>query len=227
MLHFQNVSYSIDKTPILKALNFEVSPREMVAILGASGAGKSTLFRLLTGEKRPSEGMIKLDQFPLRELTPASLQKYRRQIGIVFQDFRLLKGKTVYENIAFALEVCGQDHKTKMQVPQLLESVGLQHKADSFPQTLSGGEAQRVAIARALVHDPKILIADEATGNLDPQNSREIGDIFAKLNHEKGLTIFFATHDPVLVQRLKPRVIKLHNGAILFDKKDATPEEMF
>lgn len=227
MLNFQNVSLSLGKKEILKNINFSVEPGEIVALLGESGAGKSSVFRLLIGEWRPTLGSIKLDNFALETLSLENLQKYRRQIGIVFQDFRLLPQKTVYENVAFALEVCGEEKRIHKRVPELLRLVGLWEQKDQFPSSLSGGERQRVAVARALVHAPKILIADEATGNLDPKNSREIADLFARLHKKEGLTIIFATHDPTLVLRTMPRVIRLDRGGILFDEKNCPPEKAF
>ena len=227
MLTFKNVHLTIDKTKVLEDLNFKVIPQETVAILGASGAGKSSLFSLLIGEKKPSKGEILLDQISLGDLSFGSVQMYRRQIGIVFQDFRLLPQKTVFENIAFALEICGEEEFVKARVPELLNLVGLGKKTKAFPHELSGGEKQRVAIARALVHEPKILIADEATGNLDPKNSREIAELFKRLNKEKGLTLLFATHDPILVQTLTPRVVRLEKGKILFDKPKISLNDAF
>lgn len=227
MLEFKNVCLSINHNQILHNVNFKVMPGEVVAILGVSGAGKSSIFHLLTGERRPTSGLIKLDEFSLGHLSASSLQFYRRQIGVVFQDFRLLPQKTVYQNIAFALEVCGEDDMIKHKVPELLELVGLEKKAGQFPHELSGGEKQRTAIARALVHDPKILIADEATGNLDPRNSREIARLFKRLNENKNLTILFSTHDIVLVHEIKPRVIRLEWGSVQFDKYPCPEEEAF
>ncbi|MBT3349153.1 ATP-binding cassette domain-containing protein [bacterium] len=227
MLEFENVGLRIGKTEVLKNLSFTVLPGEMVAFLGISGAGKSSLFHLLVGEKRATDGSIKLDDYLLDRLSANSVQKYRRQIGVVFQDFRLLPQKSVFDNVAFALEVCGEDEKISSRVPKLLEIVGLQHRSNAFPHELSGGEKQRTAIARALVHDPKILIADEATGNLDPKNSREIAHLFKKLNQEQGLTILFSTHDLVLVSGTNPRVIRLAHGEILFDKARCSVETAF
>ncbi len=227
MLEFKNVSLTEGSNPILSDLNLQITPKELIAIIGASGAGKSSLFRLLIGERFPTQGRIELDGTSLGDLTPSSVQKYRRQVGIIFQDYKLLKEKTVFENVAFALEVCGEDHHIPSRVPTLLQSVGLAEKRDAFPRELSGGERQRVAIARALVHEPKILIADEATGNLDPKNSREIAEIFAHLNQERGLTIIFATHDPILVKSLRPRVIRLHEGEIMHDTRNASLEKIF
>lgn len=227
MLQFKNVSLAIDTTEILRNINFTIMPGEKVALLGGSGAGKSSIFKLLIGEKKPTDGTINLDNFSLNNLDLASLQKYRRQIGVVFQEIRLLPGKTVWQNIAFALEVCGEDDKIAQKVPELLNIVGLTDRADAFPSTLSGGERQRVAIARALAHDPKILIADEPTGNLDPKNSREIGALFQKLHEEKGVTIFLSTHDIALVASMSPRIIRIEGGQVAFDKKDCSMEEAF
>jgi len=202
-------------------------PGELIAILGESGAGKSSIFKLLIGEKKPTNGSINLDNFSLNDLDLKSLQKYRRQIGVVFQDIRLLPGKTVLQNISYALEVCGAEDKIPRKIPELLKLVGLEHRADAFPATLSGGEKQRVAIARALVHDPKILIADEPTGNLDPKNSREIGELFQKLHKEKGLTIILSTHDITLISSMNPRVVRVQKGQILFDEKQCSMEKAF
>lgn len=227
MLQFKNVSLSFSKQEIFRDLNFKIEAGELVAVLGASGSGKSSLFKLLISELKPTLGKILLDEFSLGDLSFASVQKYRRQIGIIFQDFRLLPQKTVFENVAFALEVCGESKKIKTKVPELLTLVGLRDKSKAFPRELSGGEKQRVSIARALVHDPKILIADEATGNLDPKNSREIADLFLKLHQEKQLTILFATHDPILVEKLNPRILRLGNKQIQLDKKDCSIKEAF
>lgn len=227
MLQFDSVTYRIKDDLILDDLSFTVYPGEMVAILGVSGAGKSSVFHLLTGEKRITSGDILLDNFSLKQLSTASLQKYRRQIGIIFQDFRLLPTKTVYENVAYALEVTGQESDIVTKVPELLALVGLSDKAKHFPKELSGGEKQRTAIARAMVHDPKILIADEATGNLDPKNSRLVSQLLQKINQEKGVTIIFSTHDPIVVKEIKPRVIRLEAGKVLFDKVDCPVVEAF
>lgn len=217
MLTFHNVSLKINSHSVLERINFDISPGELVAILGTSGAGKSSVFNLLIGDKKPSSGAIMLDDIKLNAISYNNLQRYRQQIGIIFQDFRLLPEKTVFENIAFALEVCGQEELIAQKVPELIKLVKLSGKEKSFPKELSGGECQRVAIARALVHDPKILIADEPTGNLDPRNSFEIADLLLQLNREKGLTILFATHDPILIKRLHPRLMLLENGKLTVD----------
>lgn len=227
MLKVNNVSLSFGTTEVLHQLDFEVVRGEMVAILGSSGAGKSSIFKLLIGDTKPTLGDIQVVDLSLKELSFAGLQTYRRNIGVVFQEFHLLPTKTVYENIAYALEVCGEEDDIERKVPELIRLVGLEKRQDHFPHQLSGGEKQRVSIARAMVHDPQILIADEATGNLDPRNSREISDIFKKLNQEKKMTIIFSTHDPVLVGQLRPRVIRLDQGRIKFDKTDCSVEEAF
>ncbi len=227
MLTFKNVSLSIGKWEILRNLNFKINPGEVVAILGSSGAGKSSLFKLITSELRPNLGKIELDDFSLGDLSFSGVQDYRRQIGIIFQDYRLLSTKTVFENVAFALEVCGNEDQIPKKVPKLIKLVGLKGKEKQFPRELSGGEKQRVSIARALVHDPKILVADEATGNLDPRNSREIADLFLKINKDKNLTILFATHDPILVEKLHPRIIRLEKGKILMDEKKCSVKRAF
>ena len=227
MLAFENVSLTKDKNEILKDLSFQIHPGEKIGIIGESGAGKSSIFKLLIGEERSTSGKIILDTITLSEIAPRDIQKYRRQIGIVFQDFRLLSQKTVFENVAFALEVCGKETEINEKVPILLQMVGLSGKEFQFPHSLSGGERQRLAIARALIHNPPILIADEPTGNLDPRNAKEIGELFVKLNKEKGLTIICATHDPRFIDILSPRIIKIQKGHITFDKKNCTTREAF
>jgi len=227
MLKLKNVSYAINSTEIVNNISFEILPGEIVSILGASGAWKSTLFKLLTRELRPTLGKIMLDNLTLDDLSFDSIQQYRRQIGVIFQDYKLLNQKTVFENISFALEVCGKIQGITEKVEELLKLVGLLHKKNNFPTILSGGEKQGVAIARALVHNPQILIADEATGNLDPKNSREISELFLKLNKEKNITMLMSTHDQILVQQLSPRIIRLEQGSILFDKKNISKEDAF
>ncbi|MCL4132121.1 UNVERIFIED_CONTAM: hypothetical protein GTU68_020162 [Idotea baltica] len=227
MLAFKNVSLSFKKRAVLDDISFKVEPGELCALLGGSGAGKSSLFHLLTGEYRPTLGSIVVDNFALEKLGRNDLQKYRQQIGVVFQDFRLLPQKTAFENVAFALEVCGKYDEIEGRVSALLNIVGLGKKQDAFPHQMSGGEKQRVAIARALVHQPKILIADEATGNLDPKNSREIAELLLALHKKQGLTILFSTHDPIMIQEMKPRIIRLEQGKVLFDKKECTIREAF
>jgi len=227
MISAKNISLSFNKHEILKNLNFSIEKGEIVAIIGASGAGKSSIFKMLIGELRPTLGSISINNIKLESLSFKGLQDYRKQIGVVFQEFHLLPTKTVYENIAYALEVSEKEEEIAIKVPKLIELVGLKNRSESFPNQLSGGEKQRVSIARALIHDPKIIIADEATGNLDPKNSREIANLFQKIQKENDLTLIFSTHDPVLVGQLTPRVIRLENKKIKFDKDNCSVEEAF
>lgn len=217
MLSLEKVTLQKGQKTILKDVSFSLQKGEKVVIVGASGAGKSSIFKILIGEERTPKGQIYLGDIALSQIAPHQIQKYRRQIGVIFQDFRLLAPKNVFENVAFALEVCGQSDLIASKVPALLELVGLGDKKSQFPASLSGGEKQRLAIARALIHDPPILIADEPTGNLDPKNADEIAQLFDRLNREQGLTILCATHDPRFVDRLAPRVIRIDQGEILFD----------
>lgn len=226
MFQVQHLSLAKGNTEILKDINFSLKKGEMAAILGDSGAGKSSLFRLLIAEEKPNIGQIKVGDFCLSDLSFRGIAQYRRNIGVVFQDFKLLPKKTVYENVVFALEVCGENIREE-EIRGLLELVGLWEKRKQFPAALSGGERQRTAIARALIHNPEILIADEATGNLDPKNSREIAELFGKLHREKGLTILFSTHDPQMISALQPRIIRLEEGKILFDRNNISVEEAF
>jgi len=227
MLYFKQVSVSHDRQSVLQNFSAKISPGEIVAILGESGAGKSTIFKLLTREINPSVGKIFLDDVSLADLDVKNIQKFRRQIGVIFQDFRLLEYKTVYENIAFALEVCGEVESMERRIRELLTSVGIWSTRDKFPRQLSGGECQRVAIARALIHDPQILIADEPTGNLDPKTAKSIAELLKKLHEEKHMTVLIATHEPMIIRTLNPRVIRLEKGRILFDKPHCGPEEAF
>lgn len=205
----------------LERISLQVFWGEFVSLIGSSGAGKSTLIRLLIAEELPSAGRIVIAGRDLRALRRRDLPYYRRKVGVVFQDFKLLPSLSVWENIAFALEVSDatpQEIKTK--VPEILNLVGLAQRADNYPDELSGGEKQRVAIARALIHSPKILIADEPTGNLDPDTTWEIIDLLTKIN-QTGTVVLLATHNDAVVDRLQRRVIHLQNGRILSDKKTA------
>ncbi len=203
----------------LNNINLHIKPREFVSIVGQSGTGKTTLVKLLTAEEKPTKGEILVGGWNITRIKYRDIPILRRQIGVIFQDFKLLPKKTIFENIAFALEVCGAPYKKiKKIVPQILKIVGLDDKLDRYPRQLSGGEQQRVAIARALIHRPKILLADEPTGNLDSINTKEIIDLLVKIN-ELGTTVLLVTHNREVVNLLKKRVITLDNGKVVSDQK--------
>lgn len=207
-------------TPALRHLNLHINAGEFVSIVGQSGTGKTTLVKMLIAEERPNKGTIEIGGWDITKISSNDIPYLRRQIGVVFQDFKLLPKRTVYENIAFALEVAGeQRHRIHQVVPQVLEIVNLAHKADSYPFQLSGGEQQRTAIARSLVHRPKIIVADEPTGNLDSINAAEIVAILQKIN-EFGTTIILVTHNREIVNHLRRRVITLHGGEIINDENE-------
>lgn len=205
----------------LKALdnvNLKIEKGEFVSIVGPSGAGKSTLIRMLICEDKPTSGKILVAGRDITKLKPNELPYYRRKVGVVFQDFKLLPQKTVYENVSFALEVCEAcDNDMLDKVPKILDLVGMLKRKDNLPHELSGGERQRVSIARALVHSPKILIADEPTGNLDPVNSWEIIDLLERIN-KHGTIVILATHNKAIVDRIKKRVILLKDGKVISDR---------
>lgn len=201
----------------LNNLNLKIKPSEFVSIVGQSGAGKTTLVKILNAEESPDKGKIVIGGWDISKIKKSEIPILRRQIGIVFQDFKVLPKKTVYENIAFALEVCGYPFsKVRDVVPKVIKIVGLKGKEFRYPEQLSGGEQQRVAIARSLVHRPKILIADEPTGNLDSINTREIVDLLLKIN-KFGTTILLVTHNREVVNALKKRVVLLDGGTITSD----------
>lgn len=220
MIAFQGVSkvYSGDSTA-LEDVNFRVDPGEFVSLVGRSGAGKSTIIKLLIGEDRPTKGRIFFGQYEVNKLRDKELPAFRRHIGIVFQDFRLLSNKNAYENVAFALEVAGRPQREVMElVPQVLDMVGLGDKTKNFPHQLSGGEKQRVAIARAMVHRPEVIIADEPTGNLDPFHTWEIVNLLQKIN-QLGTTLILATHDKEIINALSRRVVTLDRGRVIRDEE--------
>lgn len=201
-------------------LNLSIEKGDFVFIIGGSGSGKSTLIKMLYREEKPSRGEIILGGVNVGKLRNSRVYKLRRLIGVVFQDYKLLPKLTVYENVAFALEVTGTDSKViRKRVIDVLGKVGLKHKAKEYPDKLSGGEQQRVAIARAVVNRPKLLICDEPTGNLDPVISMEIMDILDKINKEYGTTILMVTHDIDIVKKMKKRVIVLKDGRLEKDYK--------
>ncbi|MFN7088235.1 MAG: cell division ATP-binding protein FtsE, partial [Candidatus Paceibacteria bacterium] len=203
LIHFKNVSKVYNAHSVaLDNVSFEIQPKEFVSIVGKSGAGKSTLLKLLIAEEYPTSGKVVFDNQDVHKLRSNELPILRRRIGAVFQDYKLLAQKTAYENVAYAMEVAGRsDSEIKRDVPQVLELVGLQDKANNFPHQLSGGEKQRVAIARALVQRPDVIVADEPTGNLDPINTWEIIKLLLKIN-ELGTTVLLATHNKDIINYL-------------------------
>jgi cell division transport system ATP-binding protein len=202
----------------LEDVNFEIDPGEFVSLAGRSGAGKSTIIKLLIGEEKPSKGRVIFGQYEVNKLQDNELPAFRRHIGVVFQDFRLLPTKTAYENVAFALEVAGRPSREIAElVPQVLDMVGLGDKMKNFPHELSGGERQRVAIARAMIHRPEVVIADEPTGNLDPFHTFEIIKLLEKIN-QLGTTVVLATHDKEVINNLERRVLTLDKGRLIRDE---------
>ena len=199
-------------------LTLSINKGEFVFVIGASGSGKSTLIKMLYREEKPTKGIVEIGGINVGKLRNRTVYKLRRKLGIVFQDFKLLPKLTVYENVAFALECLGMRGKEiRPKVLKALEHVGLKDKLRSFPNELSGGEQQRVCIARAIVNEPKLLICDEPTGNLDPKTSKGIMDVLETINKELGTTIIMATHDKEIVNRMKKRVIVLDSGVLAQD----------
>lgn len=220
MIYFEKVTKEYPNGTIaLKDINLHIKPKEFVTIVGTSGAGKSTLIRCIFMEDKPSHGKIFVGGIDLTNLKKSDVPYLRRKIGVVFQDYKLLPQKTVYENIAFALEAAGMPGKEiRNRVPKILQLVGLNGKDDRFPNELSGGEQQRVGIARAVVCQPKILIADEPTGNLDPKNAWEIIDLLMKIN-QYGTTVVMTTHNKEIVNAIKKRVITINQGRVAKDQE--------
>lgn len=219
MISLTNVSKTYP--PNIKALDhvsLDIKAGEFVSLVGQSGTGKTTLVRCLIGEERPTEGKIKIGDWDITKIGQREVPYLRRQVGVIFQDFKLLPKKTLAENVAFALEVAGKSNKKiKELVPKVMGIVGLGSKMKRYPHEVSGGEQQRVAIARALVYQPKVLLADEPTGNLDSINAQEIIDLLLKIN-EFGTTVVLVTHNREIVNRLKRRVVTLHDGRIISDQ---------
>jgi len=214
MITFNNVTKKFGPHLVLDKISFEIQPNEFVVLKGASGAGKSTIIALLIGAEKPEQGTVEVDGMMVNEMDDDTLQLYRRKIGVVFQDYKLLPKKTVFENVAFAMEVCGESAELiNIRVPEVLEKVGLLHFQDKFPEQLSGGEMQRLAIARALVHSPRLIITDEPTGNLDEDNVRGIMSVLKKL-HSEGATVLMTTHDSLVEQLAEGRVLYLEGGRI-------------
>ena len=220
MIEFKNVSKTYNNRDfVLKNVDLHIDDGEFVFIVGPSGSGKTTLTKLLLREEKVSEGRIVINGYRLDKMRSGKVPYLRREMGVVFQDFRLFPKKTVYENVAFAMQVIGAPSKSiKKRVPFFLEQVGLADKMKSFPTQLSGGEQQRVALARALVNNPEIIVADEPTGNIDPEMSIEIMELLVKLNEKLGKTVIVVTHEQNLVDRYRKRVITIKDGEILNDR---------
>jgi cell division transport system ATP-binding protein len=221
MIKFDNVTKIYQPgTIVLQNVSFEIKEGEFVSIVGKSGAGKTTLVHLILGLETPTYGEIYFDGINLNDASPAKIQEIRRRIGGIYQDYKLLPKKTVYENVAYIMQVEGKNNEEiKREVPRVLEVIGLKDKINNFPDQLSGGEQQRLAIARALVNHPDTIIADEPTGNLDPYNSYEVISLLQKLN-QAGRTVILSTHDREVINKLGKRVITLENGKILRDEAE-------
>lgn len=221
MIRFTNVNKIYDNgTHAIKGVSFLVDNGEFVFLVGPSGSGKSTILKLLTAEEPISRGSAVVDGFDLRHIQPSRIPQLRRRVGVVYQDFRLIKNKTVEENLSFAMRVINAPRKTiPERVHYVLDLVGLVEKKECFPTELSGGEQQRVAIARALINNPSTIVADEPTGNLDPKNSWEIMKLLESIN-EKGTTVLVVTHNREIVDEMKKRVITMNRGVIISDEKE-------
>ena len=220
MIKFQNVTKTYNfHTTVLDDVSFSIKKGEFVSIVGKSGAGKTTLIKLLLGIEKPTSGEIFFDNNNVGEMTPGQLQKLRRRIGVVYQDYKLLPMKTVYENISYVMAVKGRtDEEIAKEAKQILDITGLSEKEENFPEELSGGEQQRLAVARAIACQPEVIIADEPTGNLDPYNAYEIIYILQKLN-KMGKTIILSSHDKDITNKLGRRVITLEDGAVIRDEE--------
>lgn len=218
MIYFDKVTKTYyDGTPALEDITLSIMPKEFVSIVGHSGAGKTTLLKMLLAEDKPTEGTVFFDSEDVHAIPKNALSTYRRKIGMVFQDFRLIPNKTAYENIAFAMEAAGrEDHEIASDVPYILNLIDLGNKGGHFPHQLSGGEQQRVAIGRAIVNQPDVIIADEPTGNLDPTNTYEVIEILKKIN-ELGTIVIITTHNKGVVDAMGKRVITMERGRIVRD----------
>ena len=220
MIYFNNVTKKYKDSMSLEDVTFSITQGEFVSIVGHSGAGKTTLTKLILAEESPTEGTVFFESTNIHKLSNRDLTNFRRKVGIVFQDFRLLPNRTAYENIAFAMEATGKDDAEIMEdVPHVLELVDLTNRAFHFPHQLSGGEKQRLAIARAIITQPDLIIADEPTGNLDPVNASEVVNILKKIN-DLGTTIILTTHNKSIIDKIKKRVITLENGRIIRDERE-------
>lgn len=220
MIKFHNVTKIYKGVPVLQDISFEVNEGEFVSIVGKSGAGKTTLVKLMLGLETPTEGEVYFKGVSLNNSNPDQIQELRRKVGGIYQDYRLLPKKTVYENVAYIMEVEGKENEEiEKEVPKVLEIIGLKDKLENFPDELSGGEQQRLAVARALVNHPEIIVADEPTGNLDPYNTYEVISLLQKIN-KTGKTVILSTHDREVVNKLGKRVITLEEGKIIRDEAE-------
>lgn len=221
MIVFEKISKTYQSNNVsVHDIDLRIKKGEFVTFIGPSGAGKTTLLKLLLVEEQPTSGTVHFDHINIHNLRHSDIPRYRQRIGVVFQDYKLIDTKTVYENVAFAMEMIGKsDAEIKADVPHALELVGLEDKGYSFPSQLSGGEQQRLAIARAIINQPDLLIADEPTGSLDPENSQGVLTILKKIN-ELGTTVILATHDKDVVDSLNRRVVRIEKGRITHDKKE-------
>jgi len=221
VINFDGVSKQCKNSnqPALDGINLNIEQGEFVFLVGQSGSGKSSLLRLLLKEEKPTSGTVTVDGINVAKLPNRKVPAFRRTMGIVFQDFRLLPGKTVFDNVAFGMEVIGKSKKEiKQRIPAILDLVGLDEKAHRLPSELSGGEQQRVALARAFVNQPKLLLADEPTGNLDPSTSVGIMKLLDRINRT-GTTIVMATHDVAIVDQMRKRIVQMENGKIIRDQE--------
>ena len=222
MIHLNNVSmvYKSSGTQAANGLSLDIAEGEFAFLVGPSGSGKTTIIKLLTGEVQPDEGEILVNGFDLTRIKRRKIPKLRRTLGVIFQDFRLIEDKSVYENVAFAMHVVGASRREiRERVPYVLKLVGLEGREKRLPQELSGGEQQRVAVARALVNSPRLIIADEPTGNLDPARSLELMLLLQKIN-ELGTTVLVVTHEKELVNAFSKRVISIEAGTVVSDGMD-------
>lgn len=224
MVKFQNVTKKFGSTEALNDVSFEIEEGEFAFITGPSGAGKTTLIRLLLRELRPDKGKILIEGKEIGNLKARDIPFYRRKIGVVFQDFKLLFDRNVYENVALALEVSGEEKDADKRIEEALEQVGLKEKMYLFPKQLAGGELQRAVLARALVAKPRLILADEPTGNLDPATGRQIVSLLDRATKD-GTTVLMATHNAGIVNSLKRHVVQLKNGSVTADMKQGTYEE--
>lgn len=214
MLSFNNVYYSYNNSPVLENISFEIDAGEFVFLIGKSGAGKSTLLQLIYMNILPQMGNVKVAEFDSQNIKRKDLPFLRRKLGVIFQEFRLLKDRTVFENLAFILEVTNvSSREIKRKINDVLTDVGLSHRRNAYPKELSGGEQQRIAIARAIINEPMLILADEPTGNLDPETSNEIVEILKRIN-SRGTAILFATHNYEFLKKSNFKILKIDNGKI-------------